>query len=141
VKQGCITPGNIRSTATAPQSWLVCSGRWRWLPALALAFVPVMTLSSLTHAADAGAGKTLYERNCQACHGASGGGDGPAARSLRPRPTKLNTAAYWAGTTNEAVKSAIREGRPGTSMMAFATLSPKQLDDVVAHLRTLSPTP
>ena len=108
---------------------------------LALVLVAVMTVSTRVHASDEEAGKVLYERNCQACHGVSGNGDGAAARSLRPRPTPFNASAYWAGTSDEAVVAAIVGGRPGTSMMAFQTFSSEQLDDLVAYLRTLSSTP
>ena len=34
-------------------------------------------------------GKALYQIHCQACHGESGAGDGPAAASLRVPPTDL----------------------------------------------------
>jgi mono/diheme cytochrome c family protein len=34
-------------------------------------------------------GKLLYGIYCQSCHGSEGRGDGPMARSLRPRPTDL----------------------------------------------------
>jgi mono/diheme cytochrome c family protein len=36
-----------------------------------------------------GAGAMLYLTYCQACHGATGAGDGPAAASLRTPPTDL----------------------------------------------------
>ena len=29
----------------------------------------------------------IYKRKCKRCHGAEGGGDGPAASKLKPRPT------------------------------------------------------
>lgn len=35
------------------------------------------------------AGQTLYATNCASCHGDSGGGDGPAAASLDPKPRNL----------------------------------------------------
>lgn len=34
-------------------------------------------------------GKRLYEQNCAACHGASGLGDGPAAKTLDPPPARI----------------------------------------------------
>jgi len=34
-------------------------------------------------------GEALYRRNCASCHGTSGRGDGPAARSLAVPPTDL----------------------------------------------------
>ena len=95
--------------------------------------------SQAAHGANPDAGKTVYERNCRACHGPSGAGDGPAARALRPAPTAFNTASYWSRAKDADVKSAIRKGRPGTSMMAFESLNDEQLGDIVAYLRTLAP--
>jgi hypothetical protein len=34
-------------------------------------------------------GRQLYEIYCRSCHGESGRGDGPAAETLRPRPSDL----------------------------------------------------
>jgi mono/diheme cytochrome c family protein len=40
------------------------------------------------------AGEALFATNCAGCHGDSGGGDGPAAASLDPKPANLqNTVA------------------------------------------------
>ena len=40
------------------------------------------------------AGQSLYATNCAGCHGDNGGGDGPAAASLDPKPANLaNTVA------------------------------------------------
>ncbi|MCC7034317.1 MAG: cytochrome c [Acidobacteria bacterium] len=38
-------------------------------------------------------GRTLYMEHCASCHGTSGRGDGPAADSLRARPTDLTRFA------------------------------------------------
>ena len=34
-------------------------------------------------------GAAVYRQNCASCHGATGRGDGPAARELSPRPANL----------------------------------------------------
>jgi len=103
--------------------------------------VAAASFSSPALADDTAAGKSIYERNCLACHGAKGAGDGPAARALRPPPTPFNTADFWSKTTDAKVKAAIKTGRPGTSMMAFGSLTPEQLDSLVAYLRSFAPTP
>ncbi len=90
-------------------------------------------------AADTAAGKTLYERNCLACHGVGGAGDGPAARALRPPPTSFTDKKTWEGLTDERLSASIRTGRPGSSMMAFGSLSPEELANLVAYLRTFAP--
>jgi high-affinity iron transporter len=93
---------------------------------------------AVAHAADPAAGKALYAANCTACHGVAGDGKGPAAVALKPRPTDFTQGAYWTSRTDAQVTAAIRSGRPGTSMTAFAQLSDAELADVVAYLRTLS---
>lgn len=35
------------------------------------------------------AGKTVFDANCQTCHGADAKGDGPAGASLNPKPANL----------------------------------------------------
>lgn len=107
-------------------------------PTVLAAFV--LALPSAALAADAEKGKSTYQRNCLACHGATGGGDGPAARALRPAPPSFADAKYWADRTDEQVVAAIKTGRPGTSMMGFGSLTDEQLADLTAYLRTLSTT-
>jgi mono/diheme cytochrome c family protein len=48
------------------------------------------------------AGEVLYQKNCSLCHGPSGEGDGPQARSLDPPPADLRNLGgaradrgYW----------------------------------------------
>ena len=45
-----------------------------------------------------GPGRILYLTHCQGCHGLEGRGDGPAAASLRTRPTDLTRLWQWYGT-------------------------------------------
>lgn len=90
-------------------------------------------------AADTNAGRSLYVANCTACHGAKGDGKGPAAVALNPKPTDLTSPAWWVGRTDAQVAGAIRSGRPGTAMTAFAQLGAADVDNLVAYLRTLAP--
>lgn len=98
-------------------------------------------VASTAHAEEPTDGAAIYQRNCLACHGTAGAGDGPAARALRPPPTAFNTAEFWKGTTDAKVQASIKTGRPGTSMMAFNSLSPEQLASLVTYMRTFAPTP
>src|SRR5215510_15612961 len=41
------------------------------------------------HAASIAGGKALFAQHCAACHGPRGGGDGPAAAALNPKPPDL----------------------------------------------------
>ena len=49
-------------------------------------------------ASDGGPGRVLYLTHCQGCHGLEGRGDGPAAASLRTRPTDLTRLWQRYGT-------------------------------------------
>ncbi len=56
--------------------------------------------------------RVTFVKNCASCHGVGGGGDGPAAAALFPRPTNF----FVDGPSQERAFSAISEGVPGTSM-------------------------
>jgi len=102
--------------------------------ALALVLVPV------AHAGDAEKGHTLYASRCSFCHGAAGKGDGPAGMALKPPPTNFTSTEYWKVAKIEAMKDAIANGKPGTSMVAFkSSMSSEQVDDLIAYLQTLKP--
>jgi mono/diheme cytochrome c family protein len=83
-------------------------------------------------------GRAIYVAKCQACHGAEGHGDGPAARALPKRPRDLATASFWANTTEAQVRAVITSGLPGTIMRGFP-MPASQLDDLVAYVRSLAP--
>jgi len=99
----------------------------------------VALLGAPVWAADMDAGKRIYERLCQSCHGEGGAGDGRVGRALRPRPTAINRMEFWSGTTDAKVKAAIKGGSRGTTMMGFSSLKDEQLDSVVAYMRSLVP--
>jgi mono/diheme cytochrome c family protein len=77
---------------------------------------------------------------CAPCHGAEGGGDGPAAASIDPKPRNFHDAAFWRGRTAEQLRLIVRQGKPGTLMPPFeGVLSPAEIDDVVGHLESFRP--
>jgi mono/diheme cytochrome c family protein len=71
-------------------------------------------------------GQQLYSRFCDSCHPGGGSGLGP---SLRGAELEAEFA------DDEALKRVTREG-VGT-MPAFRQLTDRQLDDIVAYIRTL----
>lgn len=92
------------------------------------------------YSADAGVGTKVYGDRCAACHGESGGGDGPAAMAIAPPPRNFRDAGFWQSRTTEQITTAVRNGRPGTMMSPFAgTLSDAEIDAVVAYLATFRP--
>ena len=101
--------------------------------------IALLVALSLAQAGPVEDGRSLYVAKCQACHGPNGKGDGPAARALPKPPKDFSSAAFWKGQTDAKLRSTITQGKPGSAMRGFA-MSDKQLDALVAYLKTLRPT-
>ena len=85
--------------------------------------------------------KQLYDKQCVACHGASGKGDGPAAKALKPPPVDFATALK--GKSDADIAKTIKEGGKavgkGASMPGFgAKLSDDQIKSVTEYTKGLS---
>jgi mono/diheme cytochrome c family protein len=65
-------------------------------------------------------GRTSYARNCVACHGPKGEGDGVAAKALKPKPRNLVTEPPPGGAP--AVFEVLGKGVKGTGMIAYRHL-------------------
>ena len=91
-------------------------------------------------------GHGLYRRHCLHCHGVSGAGDGPTARSSIPRPRdyrkglfKFTSTRTGAKPTRDDLRKTIRNGLHGTSMPAFeALMSPAEIEQVIDYTIFLS---
>ncbi len=84
-------------------------------------------------------GEGIYRVECQACHGVSGAGDGPAAANLDPRPADLRV--HVSAHTEGELFYWISEGFAGTAMPAFKDrLSEEDRWNVLNFLRTLTLT-
>lgn len=68
-------------------------------------------------------GKALYKAQCVSCHGATGGGDGPLAANLEPKPIAFTDAERAHSRSLMALFQVVSQGVEGTSMPSFATLS------------------
>ena len=101
--------------------------------------VILLALGVAVAGGDATKGEAIYTANCMACHGQKADGKGPAAAALKPRPTDFTKADWWSGHDDGAIKALIKSGKPGTSMMGFPQLNDKQLDDLVAWMRSKAP--
>lgn len=83
----------------------------------------------------------LFTTVCAACHGATGGGDGPAAASLDPKPRNYSDAAWQASVTDDDIKKIILEGGQAVGksamMPAQAQLrdKPAVVDELVKIIR------
>ncbi len=75
-------------------------------------------------------GAKLYGEYCKTCHGDA------AKRGEAPH---LANIQFLTIATDSFIRYATEVGRPGTKMLAFNTvMTPAQLDDVTAYVRTLS---
>lgn len=90
-------------------------------------------------------GQALYNRHCMHCHGAGGGGDGPTARYLVPKPRDFQLGKFkWKSTEySEKISRAdmidtLRDGVPGTAMPSFRLLPEDELHAIVEYVRWLS---
>lgn len=87
-----------------------------------LLFVPVLC-------AQHDSGKALFRSNCAFCHGADAmGGRGPS----------LVSAKVAQNTTDDALKSIVRNGIAGTTMPGFDGIEGEDMDKLVAYIRSLA---
>ncbi|HKH84022.1 MAG TPA: cytochrome c/FTR1 family iron permease [Gemmatimonadales bacterium] len=71
-------------------------------------------------------GAQVYQANCASCHGASGKGDGPAARGLDPQPTNLADASTLKDQSPLDYYRRITIGVVGTAMPSFELRLPAE---------------
>jgi mono/diheme cytochrome c family protein len=82
-------------------------------------------------------GDEIYKKQCAACHGSAGEGNGPAAVAFNPKPLDFTDAARMSELTDDQLLAALKEGTgamPGFS----AILKPDELQAVLEYLRTLT---
>ena len=93
-------------------------------------------------AIDLAQGRHLYENSCASCHGASGRGDGPASRGMRPSPPAIGDAATMSDVLPATMYRIVSVGISGTPMTGYAGgLTPEQRWNIVSYLVSLRATP
>ena len=99
----------------------------------AIAFV--RSLSIPLGAGDAKAGKTVYDSKCKTCHGANGEGNAALAKTLKVEFRLLGSKEVQAKSDDQLKKDTAQ----GTGkMQPIKGLSDKQLEDVIAFVRSLA---
>ena len=86
-------------------------------------------------------GEELWMKNCKKCHGDAGKGDTPMGQKFGVRD--YTSAEVQASLTDEAIKSAIVDGKADESgkklMLAFGKkLSDEEVAALVAYMRSLA---
>jgi mono/diheme cytochrome c family protein len=92
-------------------------------------------------------GQEIYAKECSKCHGEKGYGDGPSSEGMFPPPSdlvagqfKFDSTSRGTYSTDEDLFRMAAKGLPGTSMPPWEmVLTEKEINDVVAHIKTLSP--
>jgi mono/diheme cytochrome c family protein len=110
--------------------------------AVAAMVVATRVLAAETPAAGASeaTGRRVYAERCAPCHGDDGGGNGPAAAALEPRPRNFRDATFWKGRDAEQLRQVVRQGKPGTMMQPFqGVLTDDEIDAVVTFVERFRP--
>jgi mono/diheme cytochrome c family protein len=92
---------------------------------------------------DKAEGKKLYLTYCTGCHGSSGKGDGPAAKTLPVKPADHTNAKvmnrYLDGYLFIVISKGGAEVGKSSAMPAWGSvLKEDKIKDVIAYLRTLT---
>lgn len=99
-------------------------------------------------------GGQIYFKRCSFCHGMEGGGDGPVAELLNPRPRNFKTNVFKFRSTesgalplDEDIFETISKGVRGTAMQSFdketvkTGLTEEERWSVIYFIQTFSETP
>jgi mono/diheme cytochrome c family protein len=94
---------------------------------------------------DVKVGKAVYMRECAACHGEKGDGQGPAAAFLEIKPRdftkkyfKIRTTDSGQPPTTADLLKTVEHGIPGTAMPSFSFLTPDERRQTIAYVLTLA---
>jgi mono/diheme cytochrome c family protein len=83
-------------------------------------------------------GRALFEQKCALCHGARADGNGARSKGLSSKPASFRSAQWRRSVTPVDVFEVVSEGKRGTSMPAWPTLSEDQKWDVVAYVLSVA---
>lgn len=99
------------------------------------AIVLMLVLFGLTpmFAADAAAGKTVFDKRCKMCHGANGEGNQGMAKALGTTIQDLGSPEVQK-MSDADIKMIVTKGKG--KMKPVAGLSDADIDNVIAHIRT-----
>jgi hypothetical protein len=88
--------------------------------------------------------KQIFANRCTPCHGASGGGDGPASPSLNPHPRNFHDGAWQKQASDDHIMKIIQYGGAAVGKSPAMPANPDLTDkpEVVAalkdHIRTFA---
>ncbi|MGA7234708.1 MAG: cytochrome c [Bryobacteraceae bacterium] len=96
--------------------------------------IGICAAAAVSLAADAAAGKAVFDKSCKSCHGADGAGNPNVAKMMKVEMRPLGSAEVQAQSDDD-IKKIVTEGKG--KMRPVASVTGKSADDVVAYVRTL----
>lgn len=130
---------------------------WSFLAALAAVVASCLLQSGALAGADKGApaaprqaandsttiaaGRALFVKFCQPCHGATGHGDGPNSAALNPKPRNFTQPSQFKSKNDEEVFQVISKGGAARKLSAAMppwgpVFKPAQIWQLIAFVRT-----
>lgn len=122
----------LEAAITAKQDPAVVAGQAHALAAELLVAYPTPLAPIRTP--DLPRGAALYAENCAACHGATGGGDGPLAADLDPPAIAFADVDRARQRSAFGLYQVINQGLDGTAMASFAHLSTDEQWDLAFYV-------
>jgi mono/diheme cytochrome c family protein len=125
---------------------LVVAGSLLWFSRKPAVPSPETRAGVLIEETQLAVGQRLYGNYCTQCHGDQGGGDGPAARFLYPKPRNFREGRFRVVTaaslrpSDQDLLHVISRGMPGSAMFPFAHLGESERQALVAYVRHLNLT-
>jgi mono/diheme cytochrome c family protein len=112
---------------------------------VSVAFLTAGT-AALSPSRDVEAGRALYQRDCAACHGEAGRGDGPSAASFSTKPANLTDGRIMNPLPHEFLVNVIVNGGPAEGLAPTMPpfrgfLSEEQVGQVIAYVRSIAAPP
>jgi cytochrome c oxidase cbb3-type subunit 3 len=113
-----------------------------WSLSCALALAAALALTAATADAgpakgDAAKGKTIYTKNCVACHKADGSGGVKLTGNATPN---WKDPKIWADgkRTDDFLRDCITNGKPKSGMVAWKQLKPQEIEDLIVYINSIA---
>jgi mono/diheme cytochrome c family protein len=144
--------------ARSIQAWVIaaaaalvvagCTGRPQESQAPGIIPLEIAPTTTLRSSPDLVAlGKRTFDKECVACHGVGGNGEGDAAYLLYPRPRDFTSGQFriistWDGVpTDDDLFRTISRGMPGSAMPSWAHLPEETRWGLVHYVKTFAKRP